>query len=127
MNRIKSIEINSKNPKLFFKQYLQLINPLFNLSEREMSIVALIMYYSHVYRKIEDLDNRMTVVFSTSCRADIREELDLSKMYFNNLIFRLRRKGVLEGNLVNRNLYIEIGDNNNYNLNFNFTINTEGK
>ena len=119
MNKV--ITIKSKDAKEFFKQYLELINPFFKLSNREVSIIALIMYYSHIYRNIEDIEHRMTVVFSTSCRASIREELDLSKEYFNNLIFRLRKKGILNGNLVNKNIYTEL-TNGSYELNFKFYV-----
>jgi hypothetical protein len=119
--KTKLITINSNNHKQFYKQYLEIVNPFFNLSNREISVVSLIMYYTYVFRSIEDLDHRMTAVFSTTCKADIRDELDLTKEYFNNLIFRLRKKGILKGNLINSNLYIPI-DENTYELKFNFNV-----
>jgi hypothetical protein len=124
--RNKEISIRSKDIKEFYIQYLELVKPIFNLSKTERHVVSLILYYSYIYRNIEDITHRMTVVFSTSCRADIREELDLSKEYFNNLIFRLRKKGILKGNLINKNLYIEL-NGKNFELNFNFYVAEESK
>ena len=92
---ILKVDINSND---FFKQYIQILNPLFNLRKREAEILE---SFLRVHYKYKDLPNVNQLLFSLSTLRQIREHLNMTTASFNNHKHCLRKKKVMTTTALN--------------------------
>lgn len=83
----------------YFRQGLEIIRhipPLNKLSNRELDVLAYLLYYDHEYRDIQ-ADLREKLVFDYTIRVAIRDSIGVSEAVLNNLLTSIRKKGIIKG------------------------------
>lgn len=90
----KTIPINT-NKRKFFRQYVEILQPLFKIRAREADVLAALLYESYLRRDIGDIRDRFKLVYDYDIKMKIREELKMSSSVFCNCMVRLRKKGIL--------------------------------
>lgn len=114
------IKVNISN---FFKMLLTMMNkfpPIRGLRDRELDVLAEIMYQNYENRNIKDFNKRQILIFSTETRLLMQENLGMKEGSFNDYLSKLRRKGVIKDNKLLG--FLNIIPEGNYSFNINFTI-----
>jgi len=117
----KSIPIRTTKSK-FFRQYLELLNPILRLRGKELDVLAEILYYNHKLENIPE-KHRWKLIFDYDTKAEIRQKLQLSDASLNNNLSALRKKGIIRKNKVTDSFLIY--PNNYCKLTFSFNIGQE--
>ncbi|MAH44671.1 hypothetical protein CMI37_02530 [Candidatus Pacearchaeota archaeon] len=117
----KSVPIKTTKGK-FFRQYLELLNPLLRLRGKELDVLAEILYYNHKLEKIPE-KHRWKLIFDYDTKTEICQKLQLSDASLNNNLSALRKKGIIKKNKVTNGFLIY--PNNYCKLTFSFNITTE--
>lgn len=109
--------------KRFFRQVLEILSsipPLSKLRNRELDILAGMMYYNYLYKDLDD-DIRTRVLSSKVTKKEIREMLEMSEDVYNNNMSIIRRTGMIEksGRLADA---LQIFPGSTYKIEFNFNI-----
>ncbi len=119
--KTQSIKIPT-NVRKFFRQYIGLMQPILNLTDREAEVFSELLYHSYLRRDIGNLQDRFTLVFESDTRIQIQEVLNISASAFRNYIMSLRKKGLIgKGNVIHpRFLIIPNGDPINITFTFEF-------
>jgi len=107
----------------FFRQFLEILSsipPLNKLRNRELDILAAMMYYNYLYKDLDD-DIRGRVLNSKATKKDVREMLGMSQDVYNNNMSIIRRTGMIEksGRLANA---LQVFPGTTYKIEFNFNI-----
>lgn len=116
------MEINAsiKNTR-FFRRYVDIVNVLFNLSNREMDILALLMELDHNWHT-----NKFKDILDTSSRKYIMKESYVNKSNLSRYISLFKEKNIIsqidDGWEINRKIMPDIIDNK---LVIKFNINIE--
>lgn len=111
---ILTIPVNNQNR---FKYYLSFLNPILKLTDREIDVLASLMslYYTNK-DKGDLLDN---LLFATYTRKMISKYLNMTIFQYNNIIFSLRKKGIIKDNKIIPSLLMNDIDNIEINIKFN--------
>lgn len=117
----KSVPIKTTKGK-FFRQYLELLNPLLRLRGKELDVLAEILYHNHKLKKIPE-KHRWKLIFDYDTKAEICTKLHLSDASLNNNLSALRKKGIIKKNKVQNSFLIH--PNNYCKLTFSFNITSE--
>ena len=109
--------------KKFFRQFLEILRsipPLTQLRNRELDILAAMMYYNYLYKDLDD-DIRGRVLNSKATKKDVREMLGMSQDVYNNNMSIIRRTGLIEksGRLADA---LQVFPGATYKMEFNFNI-----
>jgi hypothetical protein len=83
--------------KKFYRQVLAILSslpPLSKLRNRELSLLALIMYYNHIYKNIDE-PLRWRIIDDTATRREMQKELNMSEYLFSTNLGALKRVGVI--------------------------------
>ena len=109
--------------KKFFRQFLEILRsipPLTQLRNRELDILAAMMYYNYLYKDLDD-DIRGRVLNSKATKKDVREMLGMSQDVYNNNMSIIRRTGLIEksGRLADA---LQVFPGVNYKMEFHFNI-----
>jgi len=100
MKNGKIANINTSIKNLFFK-WLDITKPFHKLTPQQQKVLALILYYNHIYKKEVSNDAlRWKLVFSYDTRMVIKEELELKEGGFLNILTKLRKKNIIKNNKV---------------------------
>ena len=115
------IKVNINN---FYKTLLLLMHrfPLLReLRERELDVLAEIMFQNYDNRAIKDFDKRQLVVFSQESKTKMCTRLGLAEANLNDYFSKLRKKGVIQGKKLIP--FFNILPDKEYNFNIKFLIN----
>jgi DNA-binding MarR family transcriptional regulator len=115
----KIIPLPPTSGSTFFRQYLELLNPLLKLRGKELDVLAELLYYNHKLIDIP-LEHRWKLIFDYDTKMEIRSKLKLSDASMNNNLSALRKKGVIENNKV-KAAYVVLPENK-FVLGFQFNI-----
>lgn len=92
------------------RYWLEFINPIFNLSNKEIELLSiLIRYYQEVLGSSKcDEKTANTLLFSTEYRKKIKKDMAIKDNYFDVLLNKLKKhKAVLEeGEYDNRRIFL---------------------
>ena len=92
----------------FYNEMMILLRPLFEgylglkkggkekLYDSELKVISYLLYYYDEYKDIEKGDKRWKVIFDLEMRARMRSKCNMSVAVFDNCIYRLKQKGVIE-------------------------------
>lgn len=115
--------------KLFFKHWLRLTRPFHKLTNKEIDVVALLLYYHDEYKN-ETKNKKMLwkYVFDYETKMLIKKELDNMKdQILQNILTSLRKKKVVINNKINPVYIPDIKKGtDNFKIIFNLIINAEG-
>lgn len=117
----KSVPIKTTENK-FFRQYLELLNPLLRLRGKELDVLAEILYHNHRLEEIPE-KHRWKLIFDYDTKTEIRTKLQLSDASLNNNLSALRKKGIIRKNKVSDSFLIH--PSNYCKLTFSFNITEE--
>lgn len=109
----------STTKKKFFRQYLELLNPIVKLRPKELDVLAELLHYNNELSNIDE-KNRWKVIFDYDNKKEMATSLDISVASFGNNLSYLRQKGIIVDNKVVKNLLVYPEDS--FNLKFNFNI-----
>ncbi|MGK2864879.1 MAG: hypothetical protein ACSLE0_23305 [Chitinophagaceae bacterium] len=120
---VKSLNINV-HLKTMFKLWLEITTTFHKLTKQQISVLALFLYYHHELGK-EITNNKIVwkMVFDYEVKEKIKKELDMGDAGFQNVLTRLRKKGIINDNQIVKT-YIPLleKNNNNFRVIFNFNI-----
>jgi len=107
----KLIQLNT-NKKKAYRQYLAILSlfpPLNTLRNKELDLLALLMYNWNEYsdNNLKDSDIR-TLLFSTTKRKEMADELSLNTFGFTTLLYELRKKKLVLEDDINSNLKVKL-------------------
>jgi hypothetical protein len=107
-----------------FKQYLVIVNGLLSdkkrLTKTELDVLSNLLYIDNLYKHLPK-DKRDILLFHKSTRERIRGSLlNMSEGSFNNVLNKLRQKGLVDGRSLK--IVVPIVDNK-IKLEFNLSIN----
>jgi hypothetical protein len=116
------LDVNTTHKKVFRQivEVIRSIPPLDLLRNRELDVLAILMYYNFKYKNVEE-NIRWRVINDTSTKREMQKEIDMSEDIFNNNISLVRKAGLIdkEGKIP-KSLMIDVGDR--YEVKFNFKI-----
>lgn len=119
----KTIPISS-NETVFYREWLEVLSilpPFSNFSPKERNLIAVLMELNNKYKHLEDKD-KGALLLSTPNRKLAMERLKITNVQvFNNLVATVRKKGALNGGLLNSLFAVYPSKENE--LIFKFTIN----
>lgn len=89
----------------FFRLYAAFLQPVHNLTDREMDVLAEYMKERHrLCKKISDEETVDKILMSDETRKKIREVCGIKPRHINVIISAFRKKGVLKDNKFYANL-----------------------
>lgn len=93
---MKIIRISTIKEK-FFLQYVTLLYPFHKMREKQIQVLAQLMYYNDKYKHLEE-EVREKMLFDSDTKAKIRQSLKMSEGSFNNNMSELRKKKAIIDN-----------------------------
>jgi hypothetical protein len=120
------LDINTTKKKVFRQivEVLRSIPPLDHLRNRELDVLAILMYYNCKYKTVAE-DIRWRIIHDTSTRKEMQLDINMTEDIFNNNISLVRKAGLLDkSGKIPPFLMLDIGDK--YEVKFNFKIQEDG-
>jgi hypothetical protein len=109
--------------KKVYRQIVEIIRsipPLNTLRNRELDVLAILMYYNFKYKNVEETI-RWRIIHDLETRKEMQKDIEISEDSFANNLSLIRRAGLLdENNRIPKFLQIYIDDR--YEISFNFKI-----
>lgn len=90
-----------------FKAYLQVLNPVLKLKDKEIEVLS---NFLSIWYKNKDKETIDKLLFSTPVRKMVRKSIGMSEASFNNHITMLRKKEMIIGKKLNPNILNGITD-----------------
>ena len=90
-----------------FKAYLQILNPILKLKDKEIEVLS---SFLSIWYKNKNNKNIDKLLFSTPVRKMVRKSIDMSEASFNNHITMLRKKKMIINKRLNPNILNGITD-----------------
>lgn len=118
----KPITIREKTLPKLFRAYVEILQPILRLRNREADILAQILYYNNEKKDIVEGD-RFELILSTPYRKKIKENLNIKDSTLQNSLSILRKKGILKDGKVLPELQVFI--ENELDLIFKFKLKNE--
>jgi hypothetical protein len=118
---MKEITVNIDDD-LFFKAYLKVMSPVFNVKNRELEVLAELIRRNNELKSTPEAD-RWRAIFSYESRVDLASKLEMSPASLGNNLTSLRRKNVIVDNRVIDKFLIYPNDEHEFELKFKFKIN----
>ena len=119
------LDINTTYSKVFRQvvEVIRSIPPLNKLRNRELDVLAVLMYYNFKYKDVNE-DIRWRIINDSYTKEEMRKEIDMSVGVFNNNISVLRKFSIVnkEGKIPS---FLMIDMDNKFEVKFNFKINIE--
>ncbi|MCT4631292.1 MAG: hypothetical protein N4A76_00980 [Firmicutes bacterium] len=120
MNKVVNIKVPLR---VAFNNYLLLTRPFNKLTDREASVLALLLYYNETYKPNFKLDkDRWDKVFHYDTKLKIREELGIEDYTLQNVLTGLRKKKAVINNVIPQHFIPEFDDQGRFRLIYNFQI-----
>jgi hypothetical protein len=120
---IKSLNVNV-HLKTMFKLWLEITTTFHKLTKQQISVLALLLYYHHELSK-EITNNKIIwkMTFDYEVKEKIKKELDMADAGFQNVLTRLRKKGIIIDNKIVSTYIPKLEANSkNFRVIFNFNI-----
>jgi len=115
----KKVIISTDESK-FYRQYLEILNPIIKLRGKELDVLAELLFHN---TRLKDITStlRWKLIFDQDNKTVIRQKLDLSEASLNNNLSALRKKRIIVDNEVLKNFLVK--PDSNFSLRFNFKMN----
>ena len=118
----KNITMPAVNARKFYRQCLELLQPVLRLRKREADVLGELLYHNYLKRDIKNDGDRAELVFSTATRRKIQEKLEISSPVVQQALGGLRKKGIIKGIYI-RDFIIMEPEDGVFSLTFNFVVN----
>lgn len=120
MNKELTIKVKSKLD--LFKGYIAAVNWTLGtnaLTEAEIEILSILMYFNDVYKEITDNQIRSDLILSNVVKKKIKDEFGISSSKLETYLAKLRKKGIITSSLNSRFM---IYPNSILSIKFNFVL-----
>lgn len=120
MNKELTIKVKSKLD--LFKGYIAAVNWTLGtnaLTEAEIEILSILMYFNDVYKEITDNQIRSDLILSNVVKKKIKDEFGISSSKLETYLAKLRKKGIITSSLSPRFM---IYPNSILSIKFNFVL-----
>lgn len=121
MNKIVNINVPLKR---IFSNYLLLTKPFHKLTDREISVLSLLLFYNYLetpnFKKESDRWNK---VFHYDTKLKIREELGMEDYALQNTLSTLRKKKAIVDNTIPKGFIPVFDEKDSFKLIYNFKVN----
>jgi DNA-binding MarR family transcriptional regulator len=107
------------NKKVFFRQYVELLNPVVKLRPKELDVLAELLYHNAERENINEKD-RWKLVFDYDNKKEMADALNISVASLGNNLSYLRKRGIIVDNKVVDNLLVY--PKKGFKLTFKFSI-----
>jgi len=117
------LNVNTTQKKVYRQivEVIRSIPPLDMLRNRDLEVLAILMYYNFKYREVKDETIRWRIINSPSTKKEMEESISMSDDIFNNNMSHIRKAGLLDkDNKIPSFLQVIITDK--YEVKFNFNI-----
>lgn len=99
--------------KKFFRYWYEFLKPFHKLTDREIDVITAFTYERYLLSKvISDEDILDKVVMSEDSKKKIREEYKVTPAYFQVIMGKLRRNGLIVNNKINPRFIPNITEDN---------------
>ena len=99
--------------KKFFRYWYEFLKPFHKLTDREIDVITAFTYERYLLSKvISDEDILDKVVMSEDTKKKIREEYKVTPAYFQVIMGKLRRNGLIVNNKINPRFIPNITEDN---------------
>jgi hypothetical protein len=116
------LDIDTTQKKVFRQivEVIRSIPPLDKLRNRELDVLAVLMYYNFKYHKVAE-DIRWRIINDTSTKKEMQDDINMSEDIFNNNMSLVRKAGLIdkEGKIPS---FLQIMVDDRYEVKFNFKI-----
>jgi len=116
------LDIRTTQKKVFRQivEVMRSIPPLNTLRNRELDVLAILMYYNFKYKDVEE-NIRWRIINDLNTRKEMQEDIEMTEDGFNNNMSLIRKAGLLDkDNKIPYFLQLIIGDT--FEVKFNFKI-----
>tara|TARA_B110000259_G_C14028685_1_gene405759 strand:+ start:759 stop:1160 length:402 start_codon:yes stop_codon:yes gene_type:complete len=128
----KTITMPAVAPRKFYRQFIELLQPILGLRKREADVFAELLYHNYLRRDIKNEEDRFRLVFDISTREKIGEALGqknekgelvqpLSNAVIQQALGGLRKKNLVSGIKI-RNAYTIEPSSGVFALTFKFVV-----
>ena len=117
----KTVTMPAVAPRKFYRQYIEILQPMLKLRKREADVFAELLYHNYLKRDIKDAEDRFKLVFDISTRNKISEKLDISNAVIQQALGGLRKKNVIKGITIRETFAVE-PENGVFSLHFKFVV-----
>ena len=117
----KTITMPAVEPRKFYRQYIELLQPVLRLRKREADVFAELLYHNYLRRDIPNKEDRSRLVFDISTREKIQTKLNISNAVIQQALGGLRKKNVIIGIKLRESFTIEPKDGV-FTLSFKFVV-----
>lgn len=120
------LDINTTEKKVYRQivEVIRSIPPLDTLRNRELDVLAILMYYNYKYKDVEETI-RWRIINDGETRKEMQKDIIISEDSFTNNLSLIRRAGLLDKeNKIPSFLQLMIGDK--FEVKFNFNIHKDG-
>lgn len=114
----KIVALNTEE-KVFYRQYVEILDPLIKLRSKELDVLAELLYYNNKLKNI-DIKNRWKLILDYDNKKEIASNLNISVASLGNNLSYLRKKGIIVDNKVVDNLLVYPGKS--FKLIFKFNV-----
>ena len=129
----KTIVMPATDAKKFYRQYIELLQPMLKLRKREADVFAELLYHNYLRRDITKKEDRFRLVFDISTRNQIGESLGkrdnegnliepLSNAVIQQALGGLRKKNCIKGIEI-RDFFTIMPKEGVFELTFKFVVN----
>ena len=117
----KTITMPEVEPRKFYRQYIEILQPILKLRKREADVFAELLYHNYLKRDIKDAEDRFKLVFDISTRNKISDRLNISNAVIQQALGGLRKKNVIKGITLRETFAVEPEDGV-FSLHFKFVV-----
>ena len=117
----KTVTMPAVEPRKFYRQYIEILQPILKLRKREADVFAELLYHNYLKRDVKNSEDRFKLVFDISTRNKISEKLNISNAVIQQALGGLRKKNVIKGITLRETFAVE-PSNGVFNLNFKFVV-----
>jgi hypothetical protein len=116
----KIIPIVSNKDK-FFRQYVELMNPIFKLNGRELDVLSEIIKMNDSLVSVDE-KFRGKLLLDYDSKRIMCDNLKMSDASFNNNLTSLRKKGLLLGNNLAKGISVYLGNSLEFKVIYSFKL-----
>lgn len=117
----RSIKFNYKTEQQMFRAYIELLQPILKLRDRECDVFSQLLFFNYLKKDIKDPKDRFELIFSTKSKKQIIDNLGIKDSILQNTLSILRKKNLIIDNMIPDKFHI-YPTNNNIELTFKLEI-----
>jgi AraC-like DNA-binding protein len=102
---MSAIKINLDDEQSLFRAYVELIQPILSLTNREIAVFAQLLMLNNQKQTLAPAD-RFEIIFGTKSRKAMAADLNMSEPTLQNIFSELRKKRVIVNNTIPKGFWV---------------------